>query len=346
MAAVLIIHLGIHKTGTTSLQAALRHNQDSGHLKNVGVNYVRATREGANAHHAFARLTQDFSGSDEHMRDLFAICDEVLAYPEMFHLISSEAFDQCSPAAHRFLRDTIEGRGIEVRAVITLRDVGSLLGSVYQQHVKQGLISADTSAFIRSAAERRGEVVGFSYIHEDIFIQRVFDVYGSESTILIDYRDFVAISDGVSEFLVRLGIPGRHAFDSLPKNNVSLTLEKMSFLVALSSSLREATEKSEIQDILRPVLYRLAKSDVKGEAYQFPITCEALELCELVNKGLSNLARPELSSLLRSPVKTSGTPLLDATLIPEDQLRKFLVIAGNTLPESTRTKVLSSFKMG
>jgi len=339
----LTLHIGIHKTGTTSVQIALKQNYDSGNLAKAQVNYVSATRGSTNAHHTFAQLTHQAPGSDKHLRDLTSISDEVLAQPDILHVMSSEVFDLCAPDAHRLLRDHFVKSGINVGIVMTLRDAGSLLGSVFQQHLKQGLIAPDESAFIEAVTASRDNISGKSfvpYVHMDKFIASLSEIYGKDALKLVHYKDIFSSSRGLAFFLESVGADTSMAeFSSLPFVNETLSLEKLSYLSWLAAELRHLKTGPVGHSGLKSSLDILSKTDVPGTRYIFPIQDDAIELCEVIKCGLRDLHRQETIPLQVVPDACPGTPLLPLKQIPKSQLQRFFTLTAQSLDPRLRDEL-------
>jgi hypothetical protein len=131
-----LLHIGVHKTGTTSIQAALAAARPQ--LLDQGVVYAGDT--GSHYHAAAAvvgrRLGWDKGGRLVEISRWDDLAQEVRMSRGKV-LLSSELFCEATPdVARRIVSDLGADR---VRVLITLRPLENLLPSNWQQYVKTGL---------------------------------------------------------------------------------------------------------------------------------------------------------------------------------------------------------------
>ena len=127
----LFLHIGLHKTGTSSLQNFLNRNADL--LREQGCLWPQAGRVGG-AHHNIGyqlmgkkRFSEDAGGLPELAAELSGA--------EMA-IVSSEELEFLELAHVRTLR---EGLGVHpVRVIVYLRHHDQLIASTYAQQVKMG----------------------------------------------------------------------------------------------------------------------------------------------------------------------------------------------------------------
>ena len=136
-ADAIVLHIGVHKTGTTALQAALADARPE--LAERGVSYPGRRQ----AHHgqALAVLQRSWGwagrGGEVPRPEVFdRLCAKAATHPGRV-IISSEHFCEADDdAAAR----VVQGLGTDrVHVVITLRSLASLLPSSWQQYLKYGL---------------------------------------------------------------------------------------------------------------------------------------------------------------------------------------------------------------
>ncbi|PCD75751.1 hypothetical protein [Pseudothioclava arenosa] len=138
---MLILHIGSPKTGTTSLQGFLTGNDAA--LRARGINYVRAARPHI-AHNPVAFAIPN----DAHHEMLAEIEKEVLAAPEMTHVVSSELFFR--PMLARVIaRDFPPALRPLTRTVCYIRRQDIYLESLYKQRAKNGLVSGSRQEFLQ-----------------------------------------------------------------------------------------------------------------------------------------------------------------------------------------------------
>jgi hypothetical protein len=133
-----LVHIGPHKTGTTSLQAALWGARES--MIAQGVRHAGRTRNPASAVRAVtgqpAATSEHTPPSISHWRDLV---HEVGSAREPRVVISSEFFAWAKPDVIRRVVDDL-GPG-QVHVVVTLRPLAKILPSQWQQNVQAGIVA-------------------------------------------------------------------------------------------------------------------------------------------------------------------------------------------------------------
>ena len=134
----LFLHVGFHKTGTTSLQDALNRNRKE--LESQGIVYPKTRK--FRAQHEFAWSVgqrgwgwKQFGGSQAGpgpARRMFRL----IRSSKQNVIISSECLSELSPEHIKKLASSIGDK--ELRVIFTVRPVAKILPSAYQQEVKNG----------------------------------------------------------------------------------------------------------------------------------------------------------------------------------------------------------------
>lgn len=157
-----VVHIGLNKTGTSSIQDFLALNTDA--LRAEGICYPRAGRSGA-AHHALSAWV----GSAEADTDpgaspvAQALLAEIQDMPRVW--LSSEDFHVRGARGARNLARLLQGH--QVRIVLYLREHLAYLASWYQQNVQASGLSCSFETFchlthkpLSDVAETWGQVFG------------------------------------------------------------------------------------------------------------------------------------------------------------------------------------------
>jgi hypothetical protein len=130
------IHVGTHKTGTTSIQVFLASNRER--FLSHGVFWPMAGSEydpGVASHHELARELKQSADVDPDRRVLDAVADELRRTDARVACISSEdlTFVWDKPAALVRLRDAVLAAGFEPRIVVYLRPQAQYCVAVYAE---------------------------------------------------------------------------------------------------------------------------------------------------------------------------------------------------------------------
>ncbi|WP_417528896.1 hypothetical protein [Marinomonas shanghaiensis] len=192
MSKKIIIHIGRHKSGTTSLQTFFSCNKEE--LISAGIYYPEiGTRDGA--HHLISELILDrtvkgVSISDVLKENLMSrFLNEITSVKEEYILISSEGFQNISPS---IVRKTFQE--FEVYIVVYFREQLSYLKSSYQQEVHATNLCCDILEF-----EKTFKVNFLEFYHE---WEREF---GKKNVIVrIFDRRYLVNSDVVDDFFVSI----------------------------------------------------------------------------------------------------------------------------------------------
>ena len=136
--AKLFLHVGFHKTGTTSLQDALNRNRKE--LQPQGIIYPKTRK--FRAQHEFAWSVgqrgwgwKQFGGSQAGPGPARRMFKLIRSSKENL-IISSEFLSELSPEHIKKLASSIGDK--ELRVIFTVRPVAKILPSAYQQEVKNG----------------------------------------------------------------------------------------------------------------------------------------------------------------------------------------------------------------
>lgn len=130
-----ILHVGTHKTGTTSLQVGLQENLDA--LHRAGLHFVQSAWHGVVP--GSAELAWELMGG-RHTALLSTVVDELRASPYRTAIVSAEDLSllHANPRALAVLADAVRSAGYTPRVLVYLRAQGPFAESMYVERVKQG----------------------------------------------------------------------------------------------------------------------------------------------------------------------------------------------------------------
>ena len=244
----LYLHIGLRKTGTTSLQKILHQNAEI--IRAHGINYVSRVAglpvEEENAHHFLAhgllnkrhRYTPkvDFSELDAHAS---ALRDEICSV-EGVNVISSEDFSRLEDYSVFKLAEYFSG--VDVKILIYLRRQDAWIDSLYGQMLKVGRdLSIDQ---LIDFEERSIDIPKFLLPWENAF--------GSENIIIRIYEG-EAKNNIWEDFCSAVGVDSaKGCVEKMPIANKSLSYQSTKFLNLLgdaeaNKSLRPIFENMEME---------------------------------------------------------------------------------------------------
>jgi hypothetical protein len=205
-----LLHVGVHKTGTTAIQAALADARPE--LKAHGVLYPGKRKA---QHRSALAVTQRTWGWKERGGETYDmsvyqwLVDQVSGHSGRV-AISSEFF--CESDAETAAKVTSDLGGDRVHVVVTLRNLGRLLPSSWQQYLKYGLV-ADYDKWLQNMFRETGKMTPSFWRRNDhaSVVSRWADAVGPENVtvMVLDgvdlsamYRTFAQLLDVPEEMLV------------------------------------------------------------------------------------------------------------------------------------------------
>lgn len=239
----IFLHIGTHKTATTTIQAGCIENHasllESGWLyPATGIflyGHHNIAWEFLTDHHplswnqieAWAQFRPKLGG----MNDLLA---EINASPAQNVILSSENFDQFPTQCIHSLRDSLTDYQVEI--VVFLREQGAFLQSAWAQFVKTGYITQDFYSFIEEKLSSRDEVLRYFGAY-DLFLKPWINSFGKEHVHPIPFGG----ENIFHNFLEQCEVPISGAYEVPEDQNVSpghKTLEMIRYLTKDIVSLK------------------------------------------------------------------------------------------------------------
>jgi hypothetical protein len=216
-----VLHIGPHKTGTTTIQAALWAARDD--MLTHGVRLVGQSRHESRAAKAVTGRSSPYSDSVPEIGQWHGLVRAMRAAREPRAITSSEFFAWAEPESVRRIADDI-GRD-RIHIVVTLRPLARILPSMWQQNVQAGFTTTFdgwlANLFRRPPGKPRA---AFWTIHRhDELIARWADVVGLDrvTVVVVDERDRDRI---LRSFEQLLGLRDRTLSAERDLTNRSLTL--------------------------------------------------------------------------------------------------------------------------
>lgn len=248
-----LLHIGVHKTGTTAIQAALADARDD--LLARGVRYPGKLQAQHRA--ALALLGRPWGwnsrgGSVMDRRHFDALVRRTVRHQGRV-VISSEFF--CEAPAERALEtvQALGGKG-RVTVVVTLRNLGKLLPSSWQQYLKYGLTTPyDTwleDVFATPGASKISPTFWRRHDHADV-LTRWSEAAGADNVNVLVLED-VDRSAQFRAFAQLLDVPEEILVSRMDlTSNRSMTAAEAELLVRLNKRVKKQMQWSDYVRLVR-----------------------------------------------------------------------------------------------
>ncbi|GAB3927670.1 hypothetical protein GCM10011575_10520 [Microlunatus endophyticus] len=234
----MVLHIGPHKTGTTTLQAGLGQNRAS--LREQGVVYPGRQNHELNAATAVSSRTVEPGQSVETSTAAwFEMLDEIRSSGARLGVLSSEFYSETPQERIEWL---LERLGSDVQVVITLRPLASILPSQWQQYIQNRLVYPWDEWLQAILSEpRSGKITPTFWLRHrhDLLVRRWVEVAGRErvTVIAVDERDPEFVVRSFEELLDV--VPGTLTPRDL-RSNRSLALEEVELVRRFNQLYRSA----------------------------------------------------------------------------------------------------------
>lgn len=199
---MIVVHVGLKKAGSKSIQAFLKRNEDT--LRTMSIDYAQIGRQDRGlAHHNFAReIIAKLKKFDRSVGTLSRLAKYWQRAPGSTLILSSELFEEADVEEIRNMQNTLGSarKGEEFRIVIIIRDLLELMPSSYAQKTKFGTTTINFDEFFEERMKAR-RVDYFSTV------KRWADVFGWENVCvrLLD-RNYLINGDVVDDFMSLCGV--------------------------------------------------------------------------------------------------------------------------------------------
>jgi hypothetical protein len=230
-----LVHIGPHKTGTTSLQEALFAARPK--LLEQGVRHIGTSRNPATAVQAVTGRPGFYTTETPpigHWRDLVEEFDRA---HEARVILSSEFFAWAAPDAIRRIVDDLDPE--RVRVAVTLRPLGRIMPSHWQQDIQAGFTAAfdEWLDLLLRRPEGRTHKFWTLHRHEEL-IRRWCDAVGPDrmTVVVADDRDHTVV---LRAFERLTGLREGTLVPDPDRANRSLTLPEAEALRAFNVAFRE-----------------------------------------------------------------------------------------------------------
>ncbi|MDH3704870.1 MAG: hypothetical protein OES57_02320 [Acidimicrobiia bacterium] len=186
----IIVHIGMHKTGTTLIQRMLRTNREL--LLAAGVLHPSAGIPPGhnNAHRGLLHALRHVDGGQWE-----TLAAEVNRAGVSTAVISNEEFSRCTEVEVALIRDKL--REFDARILVYVRNEWDFMLAACRQNWKAGIYGGTLRGFLDANIER------CDYAR---YIDRWVDVFGFERVSVVLYDKVAAEPGLVDDFVGRLGL--------------------------------------------------------------------------------------------------------------------------------------------
>src|SRR5689334_21560361 len=134
---MIVIHIGLKKSGSASLQTFLHENAER--LRELSMFYPTVGRKTRIAHHNFAHEIHGYKKFDPKLGILTECAQDWGDCAERVMILSSEMFEEVETNEALKMKSTLlENRRSDFRIFLVIRDLVDLIPSSYAQKVKSG----------------------------------------------------------------------------------------------------------------------------------------------------------------------------------------------------------------
>ncbi len=224
MAQKVLLHIGRHKTGTSTLQYTLHHNREL--LSELGYLYLSMGFHAAHHPVADAVKADDQAALSDYRTQLQTAAEESI-------LLSSEAFQNCEPAKVAAFLD-----GFDTQPVCYLREQGSYVTSAYAQRVQRSTLTDSLDDF--------SQTFGANYA---AFLRRWTDAFDRPVIVRRFERESLIGGDIVADFLqfsLQLSPDQQARFESVPSKNPTLSAPMLAFKLRLNREGYRLNQEAQV----------------------------------------------------------------------------------------------------
>jgi hypothetical protein len=273
MPKTIYLHIGMHKTGSTTIQQGLHQYRDQ--LEARGYVYPCLLGENEVAHHNIVWELKENGQFDPTLCKLA----ELQAFIEQTHydniIISTEHFSKASVKDLR--KFTTYLKGYQVKVVVYFRRQDQLMQSTWSQNVKTGIVTLTFEEWFNSIVfneplpeDRASEQLRkhmpelANRIKYDTFITKYSSVFGEENMMVRAYERTYLNSNIVADFLQFIGMDDVAWVPDNPDHNVSPSIKTLEFLRQMAIGWQGKTKDYEFTKKLQlSTLFRSSEPDCR-----------------------------------------------------------------------------------
>jgi len=152
--STIVVHVGLKKSGSASLQTFLDQNSDR--LGLLSLYYPKIGRKTRIAHHNLAHEVRGYKRFDPKLGTLAECAQDWRVCRHSTMILSSEMFEEVETDQALRMKSTLQdARSSDFRIYVVLRDLVDLMPSSYAQKVKYGFFTYDFDSFFSERMHER-----------------------------------------------------------------------------------------------------------------------------------------------------------------------------------------------
>lgn len=270
----LLLHIGCHKTGTTTFQYWLQENS-----KYLSENGYYFPSELAFEGHNHSLLAMEMNGQDGDYPNWNLLFAGMLNCPIPKYIISSEDFVDLSELNVKRLSDLLKSRFDSIRIYATVRHPHRAVVSHWGLLLKQGYVDSDFASFVTNGYFAYDPLFDLKKYNYEFILKPWIQNFGREKITLIPYMEE---QDSLGPIIKALGIKldNLQSFAQLSRRNKSPNRRCLSTMLFCNRVLRLNNGLSpERKRVIAGTVYAKAKEMFKESAEKFnPIDKHALRI--------------------------------------------------------------------
>lgn len=247
----IFLHIGIHKTATTTIQAGCTQNRaallEAGWLypetgtylfgqHNVAWEMCEGHEQPWNQVNQWVQFHPDWGG----MRELLA---EIHSSPAPNIILSSEDFDGCQTDRIQRIREHFKDFDVEV--IVYLREQASFLQSAWAQFVKSGYVVEPFEVFIDRMLASSDEVLRYFGAY-DVFLQPWMDIFGAAHVHPKHFSRDAFKGHIFHDFLLECQLSDVERFDIPRSQNISPGYKTLEMARLMAKDITEMEKRGTI----------------------------------------------------------------------------------------------------
>ena len=277
------LHIGLHKTGSTTIQAFLHQNCNE--LGNFGYLYPKTgVMPEGKAHHNLVWLLKNDTRANLSFGTWKELYEEIETTNFDNIIITSEDFGSSNKTTINTINSLkTELQSYEVKIIVYIRRQDRRLESQYTQHIKQGTYNGNILSFCR---KRKADSNYYKLLES---WKQAFGI----NNLIVRPLDKVQIPNISHDFLKIIGITNLSCFDEVENQNIRPGIKTLEVLRLVNKIYKNKPQK-ERRKYLNKIAWYTQKYWSEERSYRLLSYSEALKILELYKQSNQAVAQEYL----------------------------------------------------